>query len=240
LVDFSSVPVFQSLVKFKLAETSMVSGRRGREAFITRGVENMKKHTIIGLALALAVAAWQVQAAGDAAAGKKKTESCAGCHGEDGNAPVAMFPKLAGQHASYLSKQLRDFKSGKRVDPTMNAMAESLSDADIADIGAWYAGQKVKPEVAEKNDLGLKIYRSGIASKQIPACAACHGPKGEGNPNPGYPQLGGQYSAYIGKILHDYKSVERASDPNEIMRTIANRLSDEEINAVSDYVSGLQ
>jgi len=200
----------------------------------------MKKHTITGLALAMAVCAWQAHAQGDAAAGKTKTEACAGCHGEDGNAPVAMFPKLAGQHASYLGKQLRDFKSGKRVDPTMSAMAESLNDADIADIGAWYAQHKIKPEPAEKNEAGLKIYRNGIAAKQVPACAACHGPKGEGNPGPGYPLLGGQYSSYISKILHDYKSAERGTDPNEIMRTIANRLNDEEINAVSDFISGLQ
>jgi cytochrome c553 len=179
-------------------------------------------------------------AAGDPADGKTKTEACAGCHGEDGNASAPIFPKLAGQHVSYLSKQLREFRSGKRVDPTMNAMAESLSDADIADIAAWYAKNKIKPEPPEKTELGLKIYRTGIAAKGIPACAACHGPRGEGNPTAGYPVLGGQYSSYIGKILHDYKSVERSSDPNEIMRTIANRLNDEEINAVSDYVTGLQ
>ncbi len=200
----------------------------------------MKKHTIISLGLAMAVCAVQAHAQGDAAAGKAKTEACAGCHGEDGNAAAPMFPKLAGQHASYLTRQLREFKSGKRVDPTMNAMAASLSDADIADIGAWYAQHKIKPEPAEKNELGQKIYRNGIPDKQVPACAACHGPKGEGNPSAGYPLLGGQYSSYVGKILHDYKSVERSSDPNEIMRTIANRLNTDEINAVSDYVSGLQ
>ena len=205
----------------------------------------MRKIINMGFGLAIAVSAAYAQAAptpaqGDPAAGKTKTESCAGCHGEDGNASAPIFPKLAGQHASYVSKQLREFKTGKRVDPTMNAMAESLTDADIADISAWYAKNKVKPEPAEKTDLGLKIYRSGIADKGIPACAACHGPKGEGNPTAGYPVLGGQYSSYIGKILHDYKSVERSSDPNEIMRTIANRLNDEEINAVSDYATGLQ
>jgi cytochrome c553 len=122
----------------------------------------------------------------------------------------------------------------------MNAMAESLKDEDIADISAWFSQQKIKPEPAEKSDLGQKIYRSGLAPKAIPACAACHGPKGEGNPTSVYPALGGQYSSYIAKALHDYKAGERNSDPNEIMRSIANRLSDEEINAVSDYVSGLQ
>jgi len=202
----------------------------------------MKKNTIVGLGLAIAVFAGQALAAqGNAAAGKAKSESCAGCHGEDGNASAPIFPKLAGQHASYLSKQLHEFKSQKRVDQAvMNAMAESLSDADIADISSWFSQQKIKPEQAEKTELGQKIYRSGLASKNIPACAACHGPKGEGNPTSVYPTLGGQYSSYIAKALHDYKAGERNSDPNEIMRGIANRLGDEEINAVSDYVSGLQ
>jgi len=201
----------------------------------------MKKHTIVGLGLAMAVFAGHAAAQGEPAAGKAKSESCASCHGEDGNASAPIFPKLAGQHASYLTKQLREFKSQKRVDQAvMNAMAESLSDADIADISAWFSQQKIKPEPAEKTELGQKIYRSGLASKSIPACAACHGPKGEGNPASVYPALGGQYSSYIAKALHDYKAGERNSDPNEVMRTIANRLGDEEINAVSDYVSGLQ
>lgn len=205
----------------------------------------MTKNTIMSLGWAVAALfATQTLAAGgpvagDAAAGKTKTESCAGCHGEDGNASAPMFPKLAGQHPAYLSKQLREFKSGQRVDPTMNAMAASLSDDDIADISAWYAQQKVKPEKPEVTELGLKIYRTGLPEKAVPACAACHGPKGEGNPTSAYPQLSGQYSAYIAKILHDYKLVERSSDPNAIMRKIANRLSDDEINAVSDYVTGL-
>jgi cytochrome c553 len=206
----------------------------------------MKKHTMmaIGLAMtfvvahALAEQTQTPQAQGDAAAGKTKSESCGGCHGADGNPAAPVFPKLAGQHPSYLTKQLRVFRSQKRVDQTvMNAMAESLSDADIADISAWFASQKIKPESAEKNDLGEKIFRSGIASKAVPACAACHGPKGEGNPSSVYPALGGQYSSYVGKNLHDYKSGERG---NEIMQTVAGRLSDDEINAVADYVSGLQ
>ena len=205
----------------------------------------MKKNTIIGLGFALAILAMQAQAQpaqtlvqGDAAAGKAKSESCAGCHGEDGNASAPVFPKLAGQHASYLTKQLREFRSQKRVEQAvMNAMAESLSDADIADISAWFAKQKIRPEPAEKNELGEKIFRSGIAAKGVPACSACHGPKGEGNPSSLFPALGGQHSAYIGKTLHDYESGERS---NETMHAIANRLSNDEINAVADYVSGLQ
>jgi cytochrome c553 len=204
----------------------------------------MKNNTITALALAIAFIAAHspaAQAAGDATAGKAKTEVCAGCHGADGNASAPIFPKLAGQHASYLTKQLREFRSQKRLEQAvMNAMAESLTDADIADISAWFASHKIKPEAAEKNPLGEKIYRSGVAPKAIPACGACHGPKGEGNPTSVYPALGGQYSAYVSKALHDYKSGERNSDPNEIMRSIANRLSEDEINAVSDYISGLR
>ena len=205
----------------------------------------MKKNTIMVIGLAMSFVAAQALAEqtpaavqGDAAAGKTKSETCGGCHGADGNPAAAVFPKLAGQHPSYLTKQLRVFRSQKRVDQmVMNTMAESLTDADIADISAWFAKNKVIPEKAEKNDLGQKIFRTGIPSKAVPACAACHGPKGEGNPTSVYPSLGGQYSSYIGKSLHDYKSGERG---NEIMQTITNRLSDEEINAVSDYVSGLQ
>lgn len=196
----------------------------------------------IGLAMAFAVAqalAEQAPASiqGDASAGKTKSEACGGCHGADGNPAAPVFPKLAGQHPAYLSKQLREFRSQKRVDQAvMNAMAESLSDADIADISAWFASHKVKPEAAEKNDLGEKVFRSGISAKAVPACMACHGPKGEGNPSSVYPAIGGQYSSYIGKTLHDYKSGERT---HAIMQDIANRLSDDEINAVSDYVSGV-
>ncbi len=205
----------------------------------------MKKNTMMAIGLAMSFVAVQALAEqaptaiqGDAAVGKTKSETCGGCHGADGNPAAAVFPKLAGQHPSYLTKQLREFRSQKRVDQAvMNAMAESLTDADIADISAWFAKNKIIPEKAEKNDLGQKIFRTGIPSKAVPACAACHGPKGEGNPTSVYPALGGQYSSYIGKTLHDYKAGERG---NETMQTIANRLNDEEINAVSDFVSGLQ
>jgi cytochrome c553 len=206
----------------------------------------MKNKTMmaIGLAMSFVVVqalAEQTQATpiqGVAAAGKTKSEACGGCHGADGNPAAPVFPKLAGQHPSYLTKQLLVFRSQKRADQTvMNAMAESLTDQDIADISAWFASNKVKPEPVVKNDLGGKIFRTGIPAKSVPACAACHGPKGEGNPSAVYPALGGQYSSYVSKNLHDYKAGERNS---EIMQTVASRLSDDEINAVADFVSGLQ
>jgi cytochrome c553 len=200
----------------------------------------MKKSTMIGVGAALALLVGQACAGGDAAAGKSKSESCGGCHGEDGNANAPIFPKLAGQHASYLVKQLNEFKTQKRMEPTMNAMAESLSETDIADIGAYYAKQRFRPEAAEPSALGEKIFRAGIAAKAVPACTACHGPDGGGNPNSGYPALRGQFTAYTSKSLHDYKSGERNNDANGIMRAIAARMSDEEIAAVSDYALGLK
>lgn len=200
----------------------------------------MIKKTFIGLYVVVSACTGFAQAEGSAGSGKEKAEICAGCHGEDGNASAPIFPKLAGQHASYLSKQLSDYKSKKRRDPTMNAMAESLSDADIADLGAWFSKHRIRFEQAEPNPLGEKIYRAGNAGKGIPACTGCHGPGGEGNPNAVYPALGGQYSAYIGKALHDFKAGERDNDPNEIMRAIAGRLSEQEIDAVADYIYGLR
>lgn len=200
----------------------------------------MTKCKIIGACLALAAYAGCAHAQGDAAAGKQKAEACAGCHGEDGNASVPIFPKLAGQHASYLTKQLSDYRAQKRIEPTMNAMAESLTDADIADLSAYFSQFKIKVEETQPNALGEKVYRAGNSDTGVPACAACHGPAGAGNPAAVVPALGGQYSAYIGKTLHDTKAGERHNDPNEAMRMIASRMSPEEINAVADYVSGLK
>ncbi len=173
-------------------------------------------------------------------AGKEKAGACASCHGEDGNASVPIFPKLAGQHASYLAKQLSEFKSQKRIDSTMNAMSAGLSDADITDLAKYYANAKIKAEKASANAWGDKIFRAGDQSKSLPSCASCHGLTGAGNPFAVYPALGGQFSAYIDKTLHDYKSGERKNDPNGIMRSIASRLTDEEMSSVADYLSGLK
>jgi cytochrome c553 len=194
----------------------------------------------IGLISLLATA--QVQAAneaGDATAGRGKTEICAGCHGEDGNAAAPIFPKLAGQHVSYLEKQLKAFRSKERVDPTMNAMTQSLSDDDIKNIATFYNHQKLSPENREQDHLGEKIYRSGNTVNGVPSCVGCHGPTGAGNPASGYPVLHGQFSAYLSKTLLDYKNGDRSNDPNQVMRSIASRLTEAEINAVANYASGL-
>jgi len=198
------------------------------------------KTILLGVSIAAAVLAGDAFAAGNSIAGKSKAEACISCHGEDGNATIPIFPKLAGQHVSYLSKQLREFRSSTRVEPTMNAMAGALSDADIDDISAYFGGFKVKSEVVEPNVAGEKIYRTGNSQTKLPACTGCHGPNGSGNPLAAYPHLAGQYAAFIGKALNDYRSGERNNDPNGIMRTIANRMSPEEISAVAEYIAGLK
>ena len=200
----------------------------------------IRKITRLGFISLLATApAFAASEAGDASAGRGKTEICAGCHGEDGNAAAPIFPKLASQHVSYLEKQLKAFRSKERVDPTMNAMTQSLSDAEIKNIAAYYNRQKITPESREQDHLGEKIYRSGNTINGVPSCVGCHGPTGAGNPASGYPVLHGQFSAYISKTLLDYKNGDRSNDANQVMRSIASRLTEAEINAVADYASGL-
>ncbi|MFM8442292.1 MAG: c-type cytochrome, partial [Methylococcus sp.] len=133
------------------------------------------------LSAAAAFAAPVALGAGDPTEGKQKAESCGGCHGPDGNGAAPIFPKLAGQHASYLTKQLHDFKTEKRPEPTMTAMALALSDDDMADIGAFYAAQAVQVEAAQENELGRTIYRAGDPQRGVPACTGCHGPEAKGN-----------------------------------------------------------
>jgi cytochrome c553 len=179
-------------------------------------------------------------AAGDPAAGKAKAETCGSCHGGDGNSSAPIFPKLAGQHAEYIAKQLHDFKTQKRPEPTMSALSEPLSDADIADLSAYYAQQTIRIEEGKPNPLGEKIYRIGNADTGVPACTGCHGPGGDGNPQALFPQVNGQYAAYIEKTLKDFKTGSRGNDMNGMMRTIAAKLSDAEVTAVADYISSLK
>lgn len=167
---------------------------------------------------------------------------CANCHGIDGNSTVPTFPKLAGQHAAYVFKQLMDFKDHKRVNPIMAGMVATLSKDDMENLAAYFSEQKPAPGVAhdpELAKLGQTIYRAGIASKHVPACAGCHSPDGAGIPNE-FPRIGGQHSVYIVEQLKAFRSGQRANDPNAMMRTIASRLSDKEIDALADYIQGLR
>lgn len=200
------------------------------------------KKLLFAVSVISCIAAAPVLAAGDATAGKAKAATCAGCHGADGNSPAPNFPKLAGQHASYILKQLHDFKSGKRKDATMTAMVAPLSDQDMENLAAYFASQKVKPgkTAEDKLELGQMVYRAGNASSGVAACAACHSPTGSGNPQAKFPALKGQHAQYVVKQLKDFRAGTRSNDPGSMMRGVAAKMSDAEIEAVAQYVQGLQ
>jgi cytochrome c553 len=173
------------------------------------------------------------------------SQVCAACHAADGNSTIAANPRLAGQSAEYLLKQLNDLakpagdKTG-RENPIMSAMAMTLSDGDRHNVAAWFAAQTPKPSLARDKDsaeLGQRIYRSGIPEKAVPACAGCHGPTGDGLPVL-YPRIGGQFSEYLVAQLKAFREGSRRN--NLPMQQIAFRLSDPEINAVADYAAGLR
>jgi len=195
-------------------------------------------------ALLLAAAALMTNpafAAGDAAAGETKAQACAGCHSSNGTASVGENPNLAGQHEGYVAKQLANFKAGERVNAIMAGMAAGLSDQDMQDIGAFYASLPIIPGVADKENLqrGEDIYRGGITDAGIAACSGCHGASGKGNPAAGFPVLSGQNPIYTVTQLKAFRSKARANDANAMMRSIAHRLTDDEIDALANYISGL-
>ncbi|MBU6491245.1 c-type cytochrome [Pandoraea sp.] len=168
------------------------------------------------------------------------TQVCAACHGADGNSAVGTYPKLAGQHAAYLYKQLKEFKSHARNNAIMMGMASALSDQDMQNVAAYFASQKEKPGFATDKStvpLGQKIFRGGIAEKGVPACAACHGPTGAGIPTQ-YPRLGGQWAEYTQTQLVAFREGTRMNSVP--MHDIASRLTTKEIQAVADYIAGLR
>lgn len=195
---------------------------------------------LISLLLTLGITG-VANAAGDAAAGQGKTAVCAACHGADGNSAIANFPKLAGQNATYLVKQLHDIKSGNRNIVEMTGLLDAMSDQDLEDIAAYFASKKVQGgKVAQDQlELGQQIYRAGLAAKGVPACTACHGANGQGIVSAGYPALSGQHADYTAKQLKDFRVSARNQDPQAMMRDIAAKLSDVEIKAVSSYIQGL-
>jgi cytochrome c553 len=185
-----------------------------------------------------------VLAMGDADAGQGKAAICAACHGIDGNSAVPNWPKLGGQHSAYLERQVSLVKSGNRQVPEMMGIVAALTDEDIADIAAYYSSQPVAAGLADETLLaaGEQIYRAGIAAKDVPACMSCHGPAGRGNPLSGYPSLAGQHAVYSEKMLKGFRAGTTwgEDDTNSITMTqVANRLTDNEIKAVSSYIQGL-
>ena len=165
---------------------------------------------------------------------------CGACHTADGSRGSPANPILQGQHPAYLVKQLTEFKSGKRDNAIMKGFATALSETDMKNVAAFYASKQAKPGFAKNKDLvvlGEKIYRGGIAERNVPACAACHGPTGAGIPSQ-YPRLGGQHGDYVEAQMNAFRSGARGNAP--MMTTIAAKMNDKEIKAVSDYVAGLR
>lgn len=200
-------------------------------------------------AAALAAPVFSAYAAGDAPKAAKPdlvkgeasfTAVCAACHNADGNSAIAANPKLSQQHPEYLVKQLQEFKSGKRNNAVMKGFAAALSDDDMRNISYWLASKPAKAGFAKDKDLvalGERIYRGGIADRNIAACAGCHSPNGAGIPAQ-YPRLSGQHADYTVSQLNMFRDGSRSNSPQ--MTQVAAKLNDKEIKAVSDYIAGLR
>ena len=176
----------------------------------------------------------------DPAKGQALSTTCQACHTADGSRGLPANPILQGQHPEYLVKQLIEFKSGKRNNAIMKGMAAALSEEDMKHIAAFYASKQAKPGFAKNKDtvaLGEKIYRGGIADRQVPACAGCHSPNGAGIPAQ-YPRMAGQHAEYTEAQLNAFRSGLRANSAQ--MNIIAGKLNDREIKALSDYIAGLR
>ncbi|ERP94795.1 cytochrome C [Marinobacter sp. ES-1] len=181
--------------------------------------------------------------AGDPAAGEQNAAVCAGCHGQGGAKPVmAVYPKLSGIGERYTYLQLVDIKNGDRPIPEMTGLLDAMSDQDLQDLAAYFNEQdmvvgQADPELVEQ---GQALYRGGNMASGVPACSGCHNPRGTGNEPAGYPALSGQTAEYVAKQLNAYRSGERAGGANAaIMMDVASKLTDAEIEAVANYVSGL-
>lgn len=206
----------------------------------------MKKH-FAALAMCILVSG-PVSAAGlvdgSAEAGKAKSITCSACHGADGNSVNPAWPSIAGQHSTYIVKQLQAFIGGSRTEPLMLGQTMLLTDEDMRNLAVYFSEMKTATKVvadASLLDHGERLYRGGSRENNTPACIACHGPNGRGNPASLVPSLRGQYAVYAEKQLRDFKSGARRSDgPTRVMRDIAAKLSEEDIVAVSSYVQGLQ
>jgi cbb3-type cytochrome c oxidase subunit III len=180
---------------------------------------------------------------GDATAGQGKAGACGACHGIDGNPASSQYPKLAGQNETYIARQIELFKTNKRTNPVMMGFSMSLSDQDMHDIGAYFASKSSLPGVADAQLVarGEALYRGGDKATTTPACMACHGPDGRGNPGAGYPQLTGQFADYVGQKLKDWRDGKKWSDDDKgaIMPTVVHGLSDADIAALASYIEGL-
>ncbi len=207
----------------------------------------MKKVVLLALLLGASLIISNSVAAGDATVGAQKAAQCAACHGKDGNSVSAQWPKLAGQNEKYLLKQIEDFRLGAqeagkgRAGAQMAGLWGSVSEEDAENIAAFFAVQKPQLGAVKKDFIksGKTIYFQGDAERGIPACTACHGANGQGLNAAGYPAVSGQYPEYTIKQLKAFASAERSNDDNGVMRDIAVRMSDAQIEAVANFMLGL-
>jgi len=199
----------------------------------------------LALALSLPVVAEEKKAAtgeSESLYGVSWLKKCSGCHGKDGNSKNPKRAKLAGQHKEYIVKQLEEFKAKKRIDKDMNKQAAPLTREEMEQLANYFFNQARKPGIADETvvELGESIYQGGNPATGVPACAACHGPSGKGNPAAKFPNLAGQHATYVAKQLRWFQSGERANDAGKMMRNIAIKMNPKEIEAVAQYIQGLQ
>ncbi|WP_018948214.1 cytochrome c [Thioalkalivibrio sp. ALMg11] len=180
--------------------------------------------------------------AGDPQRGQELSQSCAACHQADGNSVNPEWPKLAGQHPKYTTKQLEDYKSGRRENALMAGQVANLDEQDMRDLAAYFAEQNISSGTADEAvvERGEQIYRGGIPSQNVAACIACHGPNGNGNPEAMFPAVAGQHAQYNADQMRQFRSGDRANDNGRMMRNVARNMSDSDIEAVSQYMAGLQ
>ncbi|MBZ4193782.1 MAG: cytochrome c4 [Candidatus Contendobacter sp.] len=201
----------------------------------------MKKLIMLAAACVALGSTTAAIAAGDATAGKAKSALCMACHNPDGNSINPTYPKLAGQGADYLLKQLQELKSGVRVNPIMLGMTAALTPQDMEDLSAYFASQQIARGAADPAlaPAGEALFRGGNLTSGVSACTACHGVAGAGNPVAKFPALAGQHAQYIEIQLKAFRAMERANDAGQMMRGVAAKLTDPEIKAVASYLQGL-
>lgn len=209
----------------------------------------MKKQAVLLTGLLFAATAWANEAPipaaakGDAAKAQKiVNDVCGACHGTDGNSTSPTYPNLAGQHPEYIAKQLNEFKAGARRNATMAPNVAKLSAEDMVNLGAYFAAQLPKAKQAKDAALvaeGQKLYKGGNPGSGVPACASCHGPAGSGIPVQ-FPRMAGQHAKYVQTQLKNFRTGDRANDGGKMMQTIARKMTDQEMRAVAEYISGLR
>ena len=196
---------------------------------------------LTGSILSVSLLCGSAWAVGDPEQGLAKSQVCVACHNVDGNSTNVEWPKIAGQSAAYIYKHLQFFKTGQRVNPLMNSLAMGLSEQDMHDLASYYESMKISPGSADKElvETGGHLYRGGNLKTGVPACIACHGPRGNGNPAAGFPKLSHQHATYVANRLRNYRAGAYNYPGAEIMNGISTNMTDDEISAVSSYIQGL-